>query len=265
MNYIDTHCHLDFHAFDDDRAEMIERMTAAGVTRAIVPAISPDNWQVVVDLAKQFDPIWAAVGVHPNSAAHWQDSWLDSIRELAEYSKVVAIGEIGLDYYWDKTPKERQKQAFLTQMTLAHELGLPAIIHNRNSDDDMIMLLADCPQSGSDFPGVLHSFSGDWEMASTALDMGYYLGFTAPITYKNGEKMRSVAGRMPADRILLETDAPFLPPQNFRGKRNEPSYIPLIAQRLAAVRNCSVEQIACQTRANSIRLFARLNDAPITE
>ena len=257
--FIDTHCHLDFDWFDDDRPEMIARMVSAGVTRAIVPAISPENWQTVLKLADEYEPLFVAVGVHPNSSANWQDSWLKELRALAEHPKVVAIGEIGLDYYWDKAPKPIQQRAFMAQMELADELGLPAIIHNRESDDDMIVLLAECRQAESEALGVLHSFSGDWQMAKKALDLGFYLGFTGPITYKNGEMMRNVAGKMPADYMLLETDAPFLPPQPYRGKRNEPAYMPIIADRLSAVCNRTVAKIAEQTTQNSLDLFNRMN------
>ncbi len=193
--------------------------------------------------------------MHPNSAADWQDDWIDELRRLAAHPKVVAIGEIGLDYYWDKTPVEIQHHALARQLELAHELHLPVIIHNREANADTLAQLAASPLRGGDRPGVLHSFSGDWSMAEAALAMGFYLGFTGPLTYKKADEMRAVATRAHLDRILIETDAPYLTPQPYRGKRNEPAYVRFVAERLAELRGLSVEEIARITTANAERLF----------
>jgi TatD DNase family protein len=253
--FVDTHCHLDFDAFDADRDQVVERAAAAGVTRIIVPAVDLASCRAVLALAERYGAVYAAVGVHPNSSAGWQDEWIDSLRLLAAHPKVVAIGEIGLDYYWDKSPAPVQQRALRAQLELAAELNKPVILHNRETDADLLRLLAESPLHGRDRPGVFHSFSTTWETAQAALDHGYYIGFTGPITYKNADSLRRVAAHTPLDRLLLETDAPFLPPQKHRGRRNEPAYIPLIADRIAALHNVSVQELAQQTTAKANALF----------
>jgi TatD DNase family protein len=252
---VDTHCHLDFDRFDDDREAVIERAVAAGVERIIVPALDLENCQAVLALAERFEQVFAAVGIHPNSTAEWQDSWLDTIRSFAGHEKVVAVGEIGLDYYWDRSPKAVQHQALRMQLALAAELTLPVIIHNRESDEDVLRLLAQSPLNGSPNPGVLHSFSTTWETAEQALEMGYYLGFTGPVTYKKADDLRAVAAQVPLDRMLVETDAPFLAPQQHRGQRNEPAYVAYVAERIAAIRGLATAELANQTTENARRLF----------
>lgn len=231
------------------------RAADAGVDRIIVPAIDLSNVRAVLALAERFDGVFAAVGVHPNSAAGWQDDWLEEIRSFARHRKVVAIGEIGLDYYWDKTPPAIQRRALSVQLALAAELALPVIIHNREAGADVIEHLAASALAGSQRPGVLHSFSGDWGLAEAALEMGFYLGFTGPLTYKKADQLREIAARVPLERILIETDAPYLTPQPFRGRRNEPGYVRLVAERLAELRGLSLEEIARITTANAERLF----------
>ena len=276
---IDTHCHLDFESFHDDVAEVVARAAEAGVTRLIVPALDLDNAPAVLALAERFPGVYAAVGVHPNSAAGWRDEWLAALRELAQHDKVVAIGEIGLDYYWDKTPPPTQHRALTAQLELAVELGLPVIIHNRDASEDVVRLLkvvADAQGARFQGPGareehsslapgpwnlasilrgVLHSFSADWATAKAALGLGFYLGFTGPLTYKKADALRAIAARAPLDRVLIETDAPFLAPQPFRGKRNEPAHVRLVAERLAEVRGVSLEEVAAATTANAVELF----------
>ena len=260
MKLIDTHCHLDFERFDEDRDLVVSRAADAGVTRIIVPALEPENWQAVLDLADQYAGVYAAVGVHPNSSSGWQDSWIDQLRELAAHSKVVAIGEIGLDYYWDKAPKETQHRALRLQLALADELNLPVIIHNRESDADVIRLLQESPLANTQNPGVLHSFSTSWDIAQAALDMGFYLGFTGPVTFKKAEALREIVAKLPDDRILVETDAPFLTPHPYRGKRNEPAHVAYVAGKCAEVRGVETAVFAQQSTQNAERLFARMRD-----
>ena len=252
---IDTHCHLDFDRFDEDRDQIIARASESGVKRIIVPAIDLDNCPAVLHLANRYANVFAAVGVHPNSSANWQESWNETIREFATHEKVVAIGEIGLDYYWDHSPKEVQHRALANQLALAAELYLPVIIHNRDSSADVLRLLVESPLNGRDNPGVLHSFSADWETAEAALNMGFYLGFTGPVTFKKADDLRRIAARVPLDRILVETDAPFLAPQPRRGKRNEPAFVTYIAQRLAALHEIDLDAFARQTTENAAALF----------
>lgn len=252
---IDTHCHLDFDRFDPDRDEVVARAAAHGVSRIIVPAINLDNCLTVLRLAERYEGVYAAIGIHPNSSAEWQDSWLEQLREYAGHEKVVAIGEIGLDYYWNRSPKPVQHQAFTAQLNLAHELDLPVIIHNRESDADVVRLLQESPLAGQARPGVLHSFSSRWEIAQQVLTMGFYLGFTGPLTFKQADELRRVAGQAPLDRLLIETDAPFLAPQQKRGQRNEPAYVAYVAERLAALHGLDAAAMAQQTSANAMRLF----------
>ena len=257
---IDTHCHLDFERFDDDRGEVVQRATDAGVTRIIIPALDLNNCRTVLQLADQYENVYAAIGIHPNSSAGWQDSWIGVLRDLAQHDKVVAIGEIGLDYYWDKSPKSVQHHAFGLQLELAAELDLPVIVHNRESNADVIRLLATSSLNGREHPGVLHSFAADWETAVSALHMGFYLGFTGPVTFKKADGLREVVAQVPLDRLLVETDAPFLTPHPFRGKRNEPAYVVYVAERIAAVLGMEAAVFAQQTTTNALRLFSRISN-----
>jgi len=258
---IDTHCHLDFDRFDEDRKAVVQRALDAGVTQIIIPALDLKNCSTVLKIAEQFPGVFAAIGVHPNSTANWQDSWVGILRDLAQHDKVVAIGEIGLDFYWKKSPKDVQELAFEAQLVLASELNLPVIIHNREASADVIRLLSASTLSGQLNPGVLHSFSADWKTAVSALDMGFYLGFTGPVTFKKAESLRKIAAKTPIDRLLVETDAPFLTPHPYRGKRNEPAYVAYIAERIAQERGMETADFIRQTTENAHRLFPQLANA----
>ncbi len=255
VTLIDTHCHLDAHAFAGDLDVVIARADAAGVTRVIVPALDLDSAETILSLAEEYEGLYAAVGVHPNSAAGWRDEWIHDLSALAAHPQVVAIGEIGLDYYWDKTPPATQHHAFARQLELAADLGLPVIVHNRDASADVLRLLAASPLAGQGRPGVLHSFSADWTTAEKALDMGFYLGFTGPLTYKKADQLRAIAARAPLDRILIETDSPYLSPEPHRGQRNEPAHVHLVAERLADLRGLPLTELAQATTANAERLF----------
>ncbi len=259
MNLIDTHCHLNFHQFDTDRAAVVERAARAGVSRILIPAVDADSASQAVALAAEYAGVFASVGIHPNDTAAFTSADLDLIRELASALKVVAIGEIGLDYHWDKSPKASQRRAFEAQLALARDLEMPVIIHNREASDDVIAILEawarDLPPSIRDRPGVLHSFSAPQSTAERALACGFYLGFTGSITYKNADDLRQIAALMPLDRLLIETDAPYLTPIPHRGQRNEPAYVRLVAERIAALRRLPLDEIASATTANAERLF----------
>lgn len=255
VSLVDTHCHLDFESLAEDIDGVVSRAAEAGVERIIVPALDLTNVQAVLGLAERYTGVFAAVGVHPNSAADWRDAWIDDLRALARHEKVVAIGEIGLDTYWDKTPADIQHQAFALQLELAAELDLPVIIHNRDAAADVLRLLTASSLSGAARPGVLHSFSADWDTAEAALALGFYLGFTGPLTFKKADELRDIAARAPLDRLLIETDAPYLTPHPYRGRRNEPAYVRFVAEKLAEVRGVSLEEIARATTANAEHLF----------
>ncbi|MDZ4762973.1 MAG: TatD family hydrolase [Chloroflexota bacterium] len=262
---IDTHCHLNFDGFDTDRDAVLERARLAGVTRIIIPAVDAETTEQALALAARESGIYAAAGIHPNDTAGCIDEEttrraVDQIAALAVQPGIVAIGEIGLDYHWDTSPKEAQRRAFEAQLALAAERRLPVIIHNRDASDDVIAILEawtrDLPPELRARPGVLHSFSASMAIAARALECGFYLGFTGPITYKNADNLRQIAARVPLDRILIETDAPFLTPTPHRGQRNEPAYVALVAERLATLCQIPLAVLADATTANAIRLFA---------
>ncbi len=256
---IDTHCHLNFDSYDDDRTAVISRAAEVGVTHIINPAVDLDTSRAVIDLARQQPGVYAAVGIHPNDTANFTGADIDTLAALADHPKVVAIGEIGLDYYWDKSPKAMQFRAFEAQLALAQRHGLPVIIHNRDASEDTIRILetwvSGLPDDLKARPGVMHSFSGSPAIAERALAAGFYLGFTGPITYKKADETRSIAARVPLDRLLVETDGPFLTPVPFRGKRNEPAYVPYIVERMAALHLISADEMARLTTGNAERLF----------
>jgi TatD DNase family protein len=257
---VDTHCHINFDSYDSDREAVLSRAVGVGVKTIIIPAVDLASCQPILELTQKHSGLFAAVGVHPNSTVDFTPAMLSEIESLARAEKVVAIGEIGLDYHWRESPKETQWKAFEAQLELAKHLELPVIIHNREASDDVISILEqwtqDLPPKIKERPGVLHSFSAPEVIAERALTAGFYLGFTGPITYKNADQLRHIAAKVPLDRMLVETDGPFLTPVPHRGKRNEPSYIPLIVERLANLRQMDAETFGSATTQNAFRLFA---------
>ena len=231
---IDTHCHLNFTSYDDDRAEVLARARDAGVKHIIIPAIDLPSCDQAIELADQHEGVYAAAGIHPNSCRNFAPSHIDQLRARAGQPNIVAIGEIGLDYHWDKCPKPIQHRALEAQLELAAELELPVILHNREASGDLMAMLAawapHAPSSLRGRLGVLHSFSASLEVAWRAIELGFSIGFTGPVTYKKAEDLRAIAACLPLDRMLIETDGPFLAPQARRGKRNEPAYLPFINQ-----------------------------------
>ncbi len=263
---IDTHLHLDFDAFDDDREAVIERALAAGVQRMMTIGINRATCRRAVALAERYEPVYAAVGIHPNDATEWNDDAERELRDLVQHPKVVAIGEIGLDHYWKRVPHDVQKQVFRAQLALAADLQLPVIIHDREAHEDVLHILREWVNSGQapTPPGVLHCFSGDRAMAEEALALGFYLGIDGPVTFKNARHLQALVADLPLDRLLVETDAPFLTPHPYRGKRNEPAYVRLVAEKIAELQTCSIETVARQTTRNAERLFTRLTATPPT-
>ncbi|MEX1071284.1 MAG: TatD family hydrolase [Anaerolineales bacterium] len=259
---VDTHCHLDFEQFDEDRQAVVMRARQVGVGAILNPSVDLGNSAKVLALTAKFDGLYAAIGVHPNSSNNWTDESTAKLKEMAQDKKVVAIGEIGLDYYRDKAPKDVQQKVLREQLALAAEMGLPVIIHNRESSQDVLAMLldwqAELTRSGSPSavrPGVLHSFSGDLAMAEKAVAAHYVIGFTGPLTFKNTPDLQQIAGALPIESILIETDSPFLAPHPLRGKRNEPANVKLVAEKLAAIKNLPFEELAATTTANAQRLF----------
>lgn len=261
MPLIDTHCHLDFDAYDGLRDEIIAEAAAHDVTRLINPSTDLARAPAVLRLAETYEGVYAAVGVHPTSTGNFSPADLITLRDLAAHPKVIAIGEIGLDYYRDTVPKASQWAALEAQLSLAANLGLPVILHNREAGDDLLDILAPwvitLPASLRDRSGVLHSFSAPQAVADRALSLGFYVGFTGPVTFKNADDLRRVAARVPLDRLLVETDGPFLTPHPYRGRRpNRPAYVRFIAERLATLHSIPYDELAARTTANAERLFA---------
>lgn len=259
---VDTHCHLDFNSFNDDRQSVVERARQNGVERILNPAIHLASSFEILKMAETIDELFLAVGVHPNEALSWEPDALDRLKELARHPRVVAIGEIGLDYYRDYSPRELQRQVFLQQLELAAELNLPVIIHNRQASKDVLELLTawhdNLARNNSPLqqrPGVLHSFSDQLAVARQAIDIGFFIGFTGPITYRNAYILQEVVKGIPLECILIETDAPFLPPQSFRGKRNEPAYVRLVAEKIGELLELDYQTVAKTTTVNANRLF----------
>lgn len=261
---IDTHCHLDFQQYDSDRIDVIRRAIDAGIRALVIPGIETGSTLRAIQLADEFREIYVAVGIHPNlisSAPKPLEQEVAIVREYAAHPKVVAIGEIGLDYYRDRTPPVVQREWFVRQLELAADLGLPVILHNRDATDDMFAVLVNWHRRGfspqlKERPGVLHSFFGTVEQAEVALDLGLYIGITGPVTFRKATDLREMAAAIPEDRLLVETDSPYLTPHPFRGKRNEPAYLRLIVQELAAARDAPYETIARKTTQNAARLFS---------
>ncbi|HVO70109.1 MAG TPA: TatD family hydrolase [Aggregatilineaceae bacterium] len=261
MPLIDTHCHLDFDAYSGIRDEIVREAADSGVTRLIDPGTDLAHSRAAVELAQTYPGVFAAVGVHPTSTVGFSDAALDAICALATRPKVVAIGEIGLDYYWDDAAKEVQWTALEAQLALAAKLELPVIIHNREASEDILDVLGTwvttLPTALKERPGVLHSFSAPQGIADRGLALGFRLGFTGPVTFKNADDLRRIAARVPVDRILVETDGPFLTPHPYRGRRpNRPAYVRFVAERIAALHNMPYDEFATQVTANAERLFA---------
>jgi TatD DNase family protein len=255
MQLFDTHAHLDQPEFDDDRAEVIARARAAGVTHIVAIGISADTSQVCVDMAAEFEGVFAAVGMQPNYLADARpDDW-DRVVALVNQPGVVAIGETGLDRYWDFTPFDMQQDYFDRHLRLSQQCGLPFIVHMRDCDEDILVMLRDAHRRGP-LAGVMHSFTGSRAMAEECLAMGLYISFAGMVTYKKSDELRAIAATVPADRILIETDSPYLSPEPVRKiKRNEPAHARHTAACLAEVRGATLEAFAAQTTSNAQRLF----------
>lgn len=249
--FFDSHAHFDDDRFSADRYELIESLPALGV--GFVTNIGADlkSSKASVALAKKYDHIYAAVGVHPHDAKSMTDGVLAEIRELAREKKVVAIGEIGLDYYYDNSPRDTQKFWFKKQMKLARDLNMPVVIHSRDAIEDTIKICKENPVSA----GVIHCFSGSRESAKIFLDMGYFISFAGPVTFKNARALTEVAQFIPDDRILIETDSPYLAPEPHRGERNWSAYVKDVAARVAEIRGTTVEHIAEITTNNAKALY----------
>lgn len=252
MPIFDTHAHYDSSAFNPDREAVLAALPEAGVALVVDPGCDLPSSRAALALAEQFPHVYAAVGIHPEDCAGYTDADLETLRALCRHEKAVAIGEIGLDYYWaENPPREFQQQVFRRQLELAVELDMPVIIHDREAHGDCLEIVKEYPG----LRGVFHCFSGSPEMAAELLKRGWYLGFDGPITYKNAKRAPEVAAVTPLDRILVETDAPYMTPVPFRGKRNDSRYLPYVIEKLAEWKGVTPQEMTEITFANGKRLF----------
>lgn len=261
---VDTHCHLDVEQFDVDREAVLARARAAQVQLIVNPGIDLQHCRQAIALAERYPEVYAAVGIHPNSSADFSGQTLAQLRMLAQHPKVVAIGEIGLDYYWQKVDPAQQARAFRQQLTLAAELGLPVIIHNREATTDTAAILAEwanadatrhSPLATRPFWGVLHAFGGDLGLAEQARSWNFSLGLGGPITFRNAHRLQEVVAQLPLDGLMLETDAPYLTPHPHRGQRNEPAYVALVCAQVAQLQGLTPATVAQATAAVAYRFF----------
>ncbi|WP_078429498.1 TatD family hydrolase [Alkalihalobacterium alkalinitrilicum] len=249
----DTHVHLNAEQFEEDRAEVIKRAQEEGVEYMVVVGFDEKTIRGALEIAEENKKIYAAVGWHPVDAIEMTDQHLHWLEELASHPKVVALGEMGLDYHWDKSPKDIQKDVFRKQIRLAKKVNLPIIIHNREASQDIVDILKE--EEAGKVGGIMHCFSGSVEIAKACLEMNFHISFGGPVTFKNAKKPKEVAVEVPLDRLLIETDCPYLSPHPYRGKRNEPAYVSLVAQQIADLKGMSLEQLAKQTTENAKKLF----------
>lgn len=268
----DTHCHLDFRKFDEDREAVIERALAAGVERILIPGLDYESSLSAIRLAESHPGFYAAVGFHPTDLEKFSEAAFEEVKVLADHPKVVAVGEIGLDYYWIKEEEKRafQREVLKKQLAFARLINKPVIIHMREEGDawfgqasvDLLEILSAWHETLraeehplAKKPGVLHSYNGNLETAQKALELNFHIGVTGPVTYKNAEAKRQIIRQLPLERLLIETDAPFLTPVPQRGKRNEPAFVAYIADKIAEIHMTTREQVAQITAANAGHLF----------
>ncbi|WP_054309904.1 TatD family hydrolase [Mesorhizobium sp. 1M-11] len=254
---VDSHCHLDFPDFAEERADIVARALAAGVGRMVTISTRVKRFQQIIEIAETFEEVFCSVGTHPHNAAEELDITTGDLVRFADHPKVVAIGEAGLDYFYDKAPRDAQAQGFRAHIAAARQTGLPLVIHARNADDDMIAILQDETGKGA-FPFILHCFSSGRRLAEVGVALGGYVSFSGILTFKNSAELREIAKDVPRDRLLVETDAPYLAPVPHRGKRNEPAYVAETAKVLAETIGVDGEEIARITTDNFFRLFSKM-------
>lgn len=250
---IDTHAHLNDSKYDTDLPEVIAHANAAGVERIVVCGYDLASSRRAIEIASSYESVFATVGVHPHDAKSFDADTLCQIAELSTHAKVIAIGETGLDFHYDFSPREEQFRAFEAQLELAVTLDLPVVVHSRESNDEALQVLME--RAGNNVRCVFHYFSGDEGFARRVLDAGFYIGIDGPITYKGAEKLRRVVRMCPTDRLLIETDCPYLTPIPHRGKRNEPAYVRLVAEEIARIKGLDISEIDEMTTRNAGELF----------
>ena len=249
----DTHAHLDDERYDDDRDEVIIRAEEKGIKFILNVGFDMASSKRALSLANRYDFIYAAVGIHPHDASEAKETTLSQLKELAQQDKVVALGEMGLDYYRNLSPKDIQQQAFRDQIRLAKELQKPIIVHDREAHGDILQILKE--EGAQEVGGILHCFSGSWEMAKECMALNFYISIAGPVTFNNAKKLQGVAEKMPLDKLLIETDAPYLTPEPFRGKRNESAHVYYVAEKIAELKGINIKELGQATTANARKLF----------
>lgn len=250
---IDTHVHLNADQYDDDLEEVIERAREAGVTHFVVIGFDNKTIDRTMSLIDTYDDVYGVIGWHPVDAIDCTDDDLKRIEELSKHPKIVGIGETGLDYHWDKSPKDVQKKIFKAQIELAKRVNLPIVIHNRDATGDVVDILES--EGAAEVGGIMHAFSGSPEIADRVLKMNFMISLGGPVTFKNAKQPKEVAKYVPLDKLLVETDAPYLTPHPYRGKRNEPAYVKLVAEQIAELRKISYEEVAKATSENALKIY----------
>jgi len=254
---VDSHCHLDFPDFAAERDAIVARARAAGIGRMLTISTRVKRQAQIIEIVERYPYVFGTVGTHPHHVDEEMDVTADALLALTKHPKIVAIGEAGLDYHYDTGPRENQTKSFREHIAAARKTGLPLVIHSRECDTDMAAILREEVGKGA-FTAVLHCFTGGRDLAFTSVDLGHYIGFTGILTFKNSADLREIAKALPADRILVETDAPYLAPVPYRGKRCEPTYVAETAKVLAELRGVSPDEIAQQTTENFFRLFSKV-------
>ncbi len=250
---IDTHAHVDFECYDSRLEEVLSNAKKEGIEKIIIPGVRAKDYQKIVELIEKHDFLYGAVGVHPSEATEYSEQVHQQIRELAKHPKMVAIGEIGLDYYWDKTNIDKQKEIFKAQIDIAKEVNKPILVHDRDAHEDTFNILKE--KNASDVGVVMHCFSGSVEFAQQCVKEGYYIALGGVVTFKNAKKPKEVASKIPLENLLLETDSPYLTPTPYRGEENEPSYVRFVAQEIADLKGISLQEVDSQTTKNAYKLF----------
>ncbi len=258
---IDTHAHLDMPEFDKDRNEVIKRAQAGGVDYILTVGIDPESCRLAVQLAEKFAGIYAIVGIHPHNAKDVDAVSYDLLRTCARHDKVRALGEVGLDFFRNHSPREVQLRRFREQVALAREVKLPVVIHDRDAHRETLDILKE--EKASEVGGVIHCFSGDYQMASACMDMGFYISVPGTVTFTKAQTLQEVVRRIPLERILIETDCPFLAPVPFRGKRNEPAFVQYVARAIADIKKVDFETVAEVTSRNACSVFSVKEGTPL--
>ncbi|MEZ5809334.1 MAG: TatD family hydrolase [Zhengella sp.] len=254
---IDSHCHLDFPDFEPERAEVVQRALDAGVKRMVTISTRVRRFDAIRAIAEAHEPVFCSVGTHPHNAGEETDVTAADLVALADHPKCVAIGEAGLDYFYDKSPRDAQAAGFRQHIAASRETGLPLVIHSRDADDDMAAILREETGKGA-FPFILHCFSSGRALAETGIELGGHVSFSGILTFRNSQEIRNIARDLPLERLLVETDAPYLAPPPHRGKRNEPSFVVNTARVLAECKGVSEMELAEATTANCLRLFSKM-------